>query len=253
MKVIQISDSHLTLPGQPLHGSDPLERLRLLLEHATAEHPDACGIILTGDLTHRGEAAAYQALGQLLQTQTLPLHLMLGNHDRREEFRRHLAPYSRGSSPFQQYLVQHGPHRLLLLDTLDEGKSSGHLCHSRLAWLDAQLRDAADDAVYIFMHHPPFDVGMPPLDNCRLDNADAFHAVLNRHANVRHLFCGHVHRHISGSWRGLPFSTVKGSNHQTALRLGQAAHMRSSEAPGYGVILASESGVIVHYQDLPCP
>ncbi|CAM4171302.1 phosphodiesterase [Kerstersia similis] len=253
MKVLQISDSHLTSPGQWLHGSDPLERLRQLLEHAGEHHGDANGIILTGDLTHRGEAAAYQALGLLLQEQRLPVHLMLGNHDRRDMFRQCLPHHTHGTLSFLQYVLVHGQHRLLLLDTLDEGKSSGHLCPARLSWLQAQLEAAGSDPVYLFMHHPPFEVGMAPLDNCRLDNADALHAVLAAHGNVRHLFCGHVHRHISGCWRGLPFSTVKGSNHQTALRLGQATHAHSGEAPGYSVILADESSVVVHYQDVACP
>lgn len=251
MKVIQLSDSHLALPGRQLHGSLPLERLRYLLAHATDHHGDACCIIISGDLTHRGETEAYLELRTLLAGQCLPVHLMLGNHDRRTAFRQVFPEYGDGAEPFMQRVIIQDRYHLLLLDTLDEGSASGHLCERRLSWLSAQLQAAGDNPVYLFMHHPPFDVGMAPLDNCRLDNPDALHALLAGHANVRHLFCGHVHRYISGTWRGLPFSTVKGCNHQTALGLGALPHEHSGEAPGYGVILISDESTVVHYQDVP--
>lgn len=66
------------------------------------------------------------------------------------------------------------------------------------------------------MHHPPFDIGIPSLDRIKLDGTEAFAAVLCESADIRHLFLGHVHRPVSGSWRGIPFSALPGTNHQIA-------------------------------------
>ena len=62
MKVIQLSDLHLTAPGGELFGSSPLARLELALARIGAEHGDADFCLLTGDLADAGGDAAYAAL-----------------------------------------------------------------------------------------------------------------------------------------------------------------------------------------------
>src|SRR5690606_30621991 len=89
-------------------------------------------------------------------------------------------------------------------------------CANRLAWLDRQLTGAED--AMVVMHHPPFEIGIPSLDETRLANAQDLLDILRRHGNVRHLFAGHVHRFIHGSWHGVPFTTLRSTNHQSALK-----------------------------------
>lgn len=215
-------------------------------------HGDASFAVISGDLTHHGEAQAYAMLRQLLDesTSSMPVHLMLGNHDSRSIFQQTMPGRAVTADGFVQQALRTPAGHFILLDTLDEGHPSGHLCEARLAWLDQQLTQARQTPAYLFMHHPPFSVGMDALDHCGLDNPEAFHAVLVRHGNVRHIFCGHVHRHISGSWRGIPYSTVKGTNHQTSLQLGSAPHANSAEPAGYSVILVESDTLTVHYQDI---
>ena len=62
MKIIHISDIHLTIPGEEMGGLDPHARLTQALADVTANHPDATRIVITGDLAHWGERAAYEAL-----------------------------------------------------------------------------------------------------------------------------------------------------------------------------------------------
>lgn len=50
-----------------------------------------------------------------------------------------------------------------------------------------------------------------------LVEAGPLFAILNEHGNVRHIFAGHAHRPIAGSWRGIPISVLRGTNHQSAL------------------------------------
>src|SRR5256885_8190549 len=47
----------------------------------------------------------------------------------------------------------------------------------------------------------------------------------------RSLSFGHIHRPISGSWRGIPFSTLRGTNHQVALHLRSEEHTSELQSP----------------------
>ena len=104
------------------------------------------------------------------------------------------------------------------------------------------------------MHHPPLALGIPSMDQFALREPEAFWAVIAPHrARIRHLFFGHLHRPIGGSWRGIPFSCTASPNHQVALDL---VTLRGDDVPGcrepagYAVILIDTDSVVVHHQQL---
>lgn len=70
------------------------------------------------------------------------------------------------------------------------------------------MQEAPDRSVLLFMHHPPFGIHMPVLDEVTLTDADALQELFQRHGSVRHIFAGRVHRLIAGKWRGIPVSTI---------------------------------------------
>lgn len=247
MKIIQLSDPHLMAPGGRLHGSDPLARLEACLADIGRNHADADLVVVSGDLTNDGERAAYAALRQTLAGFVPPCRLMLGNHDDRALFLEMFpeAPAGRG---FVQSVFDGSDGRLILLDTLDAGHVEGRLCAARLDWLDEKLQEARDRPAFLFMHHPPFRIHMPVLDEVRLADADALHDILRRHSNVGHIFAGHVHRLIAGSWRGIPVSTLRSTNHQSALDFSDSWRL-GHEPPAYAVIFIDADGVVVHFHD----
>lgn len=240
MKVIQISDPHLMTPGGLLYGSNPLSKLQACLADIGANHADADLVVISGDLTTDGERPAYAALSESLTKFGPPCRLMLGNHDDRAVFLE-MFPQATAERGFVQSVVDSSEGRLILLDTLDSGHVEGKLCAARLDWLDEQLQEARDRPVFLFMHHPPFRIHIPKLDRVMLADADALHEVLLRHGNVRHIFAGHVHRLIAGSWRGIPISTLRSTNHQTALDFSQGWSL-GHEPPAYAVILIDADG-----------
>lgn len=123
-------------------------------------------------------------------------------------------------------------------------------CDKSAQWLGAELA-SHDLPVYLFMHHPPFPVGIATIDTIGLRETSGLRGAIEPHRNrVRHLFFGHVHRPVAGSWLGIPTSTVCGTNHQVALELRAATRIPGShEAPQYAVVLASEEQTIVHMHD----
>ncbi|MDQ0509870.1 phosphodiesterase [Ancylobacter amanitiformis] len=247
MKIIQVSDLHLVTPGEPLFGSDPLDRLEDCIVDLNLHHADADLVVFSGDLTNDGEPAAYAALGERLEALVPPFRLMLGNHDARAAFG---AVFSEALDPdgFAHSFVDIDGMRIVLLDTLEPGRIEGRLCGARLDWLDARLADA--DHVLMFLHHPPCPIGVPALDDTCLAEAGRLMEVLRRHHNVRHIFAGHVHRLANGSWGGIPFSTLRGTNHQSALTF-TGPYAVSFESPAYAVILASGGSVTVHPHEFP--
>ena len=85
-KIIQITDIHFVSQGKRLHGLDPQERLCACIRDINTHHSDADLCVLTGDLAEKGDIEAYRSLRDCLNMLTIPCHLMIGNHDNRENF-----------------------------------------------------------------------------------------------------------------------------------------------------------------------
>ena len=207
--------------------------------------------MITGDLVHKRNDDGYRELRRLLEQLRVPARLLLGNHDNREGFARALADAPRDSHGFVQSVLTCPEYRFLFLDTYDEGSKAGRYCAWRLDWLNEQLATAADRDVFLFMHHPPFPVGIPSLDRIGLVDAGDLVSTIDRYDNVRHVFFGHAHRPISGHWRKISFSTLFATNHQVALdfTLGEKPRY-THEGPAYGIVLVDAERVVVHSQHL---
>jgi 3',5'-cyclic-AMP phosphodiesterase len=244
MKFIHITDLHLVAPGASLWGIDPLARLDACLADIARHHADARFCVVTGDLAERGEPEAYGALKARLENFPLETHLLLGNHDHRGNF---FAAFggADASGHAQHRFVRNGAH-FLCLDTLKGPPSSAGLYDGpRRAWLARELAAAGGAPAYLFMHHPPFDIGHPLMDRIKLDEPEAFAALIEGH-NIRHIFFGHAHRPLSGQWRGIPFSSLPGLSHQLPLVESAIPTVYSREPPMYATVLLGPEGTIVH-------
>lgn len=252
-KVVHLSDLHLTGDGLPLYGRTPLARLDQAIDLILTADADAALCLLTGDLADAGGDRAYAELAAAIGRLPMPCHLLPGNHDDRAALRRAFPALPDDGNGFVQRSVATPAGRFLLLDTLRDGKPWGLLCPARLAWLAAELDATGDEPLFIAMHHPPFATGIPSMDRFMLRGVDDFWATVAPHrARIRHLFLGHLHRPIGGSWRGIPFSFVASPNHQVALDMISEGDdvPGCAEPAGYGVILIDDERVIVHHRPL---
>jgi 3',5'-cyclic-AMP phosphodiesterase len=244
MKFIHVTDIHLVPPGQKLWGFDPLARLDACLADIEKYHSDAAFCAVTGDLTEKGDQSAYEVLKERLARFPIETHLMLGNHDDRAN---HIKVFG-GADPsghVQKAITRDGA-RFLFLDTLKGPPSSAGLYDApRKSWLAEQLVQAAGAPVYLFMHHPPFDIGHALMDKIKLDNAEAFTELLEGH-DIRHIFFGHAHRTISGQWRGIQFSALPGLSHQLPLVSAAVETVYSDEPPMYAAVLIEKDMTVVH-------
>ena len=249
-KFIQITDPHLVAPGEILHGLDPHARLVACIDDILAHHRDAACCVITGDLAHRGEAAAYAALRRQLERLPFPCFPLLGNHDLRAPFAAAFPDALADGNGFVQGRFELAESTLLMLDTLDEGRNGGLYCEQRQAWLAGQIDRLGERPFCLFMHHPPFDIGIPCLDRIGLANPEPFVEIAARRRHLRHLFFGHVHRPVCGSWRGVPFSTMRGLNHQVPFDLHTVSPVpKSHEPPAYAVVFLQADQITVHFHD----
>ncbi len=260
MKLIQVSDLHFVPPGTLLFGLDPRARLAAAIADINELHGDAELCLFTGDLADHGAPEAYAALRDTLAALRVPYRLTLGNHDDRDNFRRAFPEAPRDEYGFVQTVVSSSAGDIILLDTHEPGQVSGSFCAQRQAWLAARLAEAAGRPVTIFMHHPPLDIGIPSLDRIGLVDKQGFaEAVSGAGAGaasgagaggIRHIFFGHVHRPLSGSWRGIPYAALRSLVHQVPFDLVTESPVPYDHAPpAYNVIFLNGEDTVVHLHE----
>lgn len=252
MLICQITDLHVRPIGMMASGIVDTNRLTERAFRAVAKldpRPDA--VIITGDLTECGLEEEYDVLiGLLRQYLRMPVYVIPGNHDERENFRRRLAalPGVSSSETFVQYTVENYPVRLVMLDTLVPGSPHGGLCDERLAFLDRALAMATDRPTIIAMHHPPFACGIDHMDRMNLRNSDAFTAVVAKYPHVERIICGHVHRPVIARVANAVATIGPSVAHQVGLELRpDATGAFVMEPPAFHLHRwTRETGVVTH-------
>ncbi|MCP5072339.1 MAG: phosphodiesterase [Rhodobacteraceae bacterium] len=248
-RIIWLSDLHFD-PVGPVSGHDPTARLTAAIDYVNAHYGAADFCVLSGDLVNRGDLAAYEALKNQLDRLELPYYPMVGNHSDRNLFFATLPVPKNTARPFVQYGLETRDGRVICLDTLKPGADAGQFCADRFAALEEQLNRAGDAPVYLFIHHPPFALGLPMQDQDQMENGAEFMAFLHDFPNVRHLFVGHVHRPIAGVVGGIPFTTMRSVLYQAPPPdpgWDWSSFIPAVEAPNFGVVDLDHGDVRVQY------
>ena len=250
MKIIQLSDLHICgTPDQP--PLDRRKRLRQCIRSINAHHADADYCILTGDLADDGSMESYAALGEIVGELAVPVLMTIGNHDLRGNFQRSFPSIPRDENGFTQYAVDAGDIRLLVLDTVAEGKIYGWLCPKRLEWLDRQLADAGSRDVYVFMHHPAFPIGLRHHEKIALVQSAEFARMCEKYGNVRRIFAGHVHAEANVRTGNLYMTITRGVSQHLVFDQWSPDAKYIAHAPAYNIILVDKAyGDAVHFYDL---
>ena len=253
--LVQLSDTHIREPGRLAYGrinTAPYLAQAVASINRLPQPPDA--VVITGDLTDFGRAEEYAHLRALLAPLRMPVYLMPGNHDDRQQLRRSFPDHAYlGTDGFVQYSVPigHGASafQLLALDTVVPGHSEGSLCSQRLDWLADQLAVHSGRPVVVALHHPPFQTLIGHMDAIGLlTGADALEALLAQHPNVERVICGHLHRAIQVRFGGTLAATVPSPAHQVCLDLApDAASAWTLEPPGYGLHALQAGGRLVSH------
>ena len=250
MKIIWMTDLHIVPEGKRLLGHDSAMRLRIAVDYVNRHHDDADFCVISGDLTDGGDAASYQRVDEILSGCNVPSLSIPGNHDDRTVMRKQLSFPENIDSEFIQYSIIKNGYRLVLLDSLQENNAEGSFCKKRLNWLESELSIHKELPTVVFCHHPPGKLFLPLQDQEQKSYGDKLLDLLCAAPNVKHLFFGHVHRPVSGSFRGLNFTALQSTALQVPLPYPNwdwNSFVPAEEAPAIGIVYVSTDSVVVHF------
>ena len=202
MKIVQISDTHLTASGGPT-----TDAFRLLAQHLNEEvRPDL--VVHSGDIQvlHPDDAADRAHARELLDLISAPLLVVPGNHDigmpglnawaglnvTDDRVAAHEAAFGPGH-------WRHDTEEAILLGINSELLSSGlQLEADQWRWFEQTLESLpAGRPVLLFLHKPLWSVTDEPVDH-QVDVGpvarDRLLGLLKR-IDLRAVGCGHLHRY----------------------------------------------------------
>ena len=237
---VHISDTHLPGERSPLYGSgaDADANLAEMLDRLVASglRPDA--LLFTGDLTDRGDAAAYQRLRELVTPAAEALGCEVvwaaGNHDDRRAMRSELGLAGAGAEPIVE-VRWFGGMRVIVVDSTVPGAHWGEVPSSQLDRLEGELSTAAPQGTLLLIHHPPLPTVLDLAVTVELRDQDALAAVL-RGSDVRGILSGHVHHPSFGTFAGIPVAVASSSAYGQDLAQPVGATRGQDAAQGYNLV-----------------
>jgi 3',5'-cyclic-AMP phosphodiesterase len=251
MLIAHLSDLHVRPVGLPAYRTAETNLLaERAIEALLALEPRPDVVLISGDLCDNGLVSEYENLKRMLARLPMPVWLIPGNHDRRENLKQVLAgfPGLDQHDTFAQWATDLGPVRLIGLDTVIPGSGAGRLCPARLDWLAARLDEDKTKPTVIVMHHPPFACGIRHMDRINLvEGAEGLAEIVRAHPQVIRILCGHHHRPIQTLFAGTLAMIAPSVAHQVVLDLGETANPSFNFEPAaYHLHHWTAAGLISH-------
>jgi Icc protein len=256
MLIAQITDTHIGFDGG---GEKELNCVRL------AQVVEAiCGldvapdlVLLTGDIADKGAPESYEITKDVLATLPCPVFVCPGNHDNRAALIEALRPKV-DENGFVQYTIEDFPVRIVVADTLEEGRHGGAFCETRAAWLDAALAKAPDIPTLLAIHHPPADTGVPWMGAAPGEAwAERLTAVVSRHPQVQTVVSGHMHLPVAMGWAGSTLVVAPSAAPNLSLTLSEVDFdapdgraLVELGPPGYALHQWTDGRILTHFRQV---
>ncbi|HEY9108019.1 MAG TPA: phosphodiesterase [Roseateles sp.] len=252
--LVQLSDTHITRPGRLISDRvDTAAALRHAVQRVLQIKPRPVAVLVSGDLVDAGHPAEYAQLRDLLQPLIdtgLPLVLAPGNHDARGPLQEAFTGLGNvhcgepGAAAIQYALDLPGPLRLVVLDSLQDGRPEGGFDDAKLAQAETLLAARPDVPTLVALHHPPHASGLAVMDRMSLQHGLAdFEALIARHPQVQRVVCGHLHRLTLGQVAHVAAVSAPSTAHQLALDLAPDAPLAITQEPAGWLIHAWGPGL----------
>lgn len=256
MLIAQMTDIHIGF--DPDARPEELNRTRFRATLARLmEAPNTPDLlVLSGDLTDHGDEESFIKIAALLEEVPCPILPLVGNHDTRDEL---LAafPSCPSNDGFIQYVHERDGLAIVCLDTYEPGRHGGAFCDRRRDWLRARLNELSDKPVLIFMHHPPVVSGIDWMDPVMSEGwiRNLADAVEGHQHHIEAMHCGHLHRPLASSFRGIPINVTPSVAPLVAMDLraidpakADNRDLITTEPPVYALHRWDGTNLVTHYE-----
>ncbi|MGP9498798.1 phosphodiesterase [Halomonas sp. AOP43-D1-4] len=249
--IAQISDPHIKAGGRLSYRQvDTASALHQAIQTLNQLMPRPDLVLISGDLVDFGHPDEYATFKQILAELTLPVYLIPGNHDDRDHLRTAFPEhdYLFQDAHYLQWVIDDYPVRLVGLDSSVPGEPYGELSEESLCWLDKTLAEQPQTPTLVMLHHHPFISGIDHMDRQPLKQPHALAEIINKHAQVERVLCGHVHRTIQARFGNTLAISCPGVSHYVSLDLTPDGPSRFQlEPPGYLLHQwSAEAGMVTH-------
>ena len=193
MRIIHMSDLHLTKGGTPIWETNTMDHFNKSIDIIRGMN-DIDAIIVTGDISDDGSEWTYQYADRTFSLLGVPTYCCPGNHDSLKVMLDDYRPSFYSVLP-ASCLIR--GWKLLSLNTVikddenpDQNKARGFLSEESMIYMRQELEEGLP--TIIALHHPPLEPG-GWLNRRLLDNRDEFNQVICRYSNARLVLYGHIH------------------------------------------------------------
>ena len=207
--------------------------LPICLDHLKIRKPDI--ILITGDLTHDGEAADYTYLKNLFSEALpeTPVFCTIGNHDIRSAFRQGFLNEPASDAPYYASMIHNG-YQFISLDSSYENGLLGIFTDEAMDFLEQALKNTEVKGNFLFMHHPIMDHAR----HLRFVMNDRLEQIL-RSGAITAIFNGHVHGCYSSSVFGIPQFTAESLKTDFDILHDRLSY---NDRSGYQIVTFDENG-----------
>lgn len=208
-RVALFSDTHLAADEKAL------QRNICMFDHFKAARADLLAqptlpsaMLINGDLAlNTGLPGDYTTLANGLKPireAGIPVHLLLGNHDHRDNFWTALSAADAVKAVEGKHvsIMKTKLADFILLDSLEAtNKTPGLVGPAQLIWLQKLLDERADRPCIVVVHHNPVEANATKPTGIK-DSADLMKVLLPR-KQVKALVYGHTHKWVKSEVEGM--------------------------------------------------
>lgn len=198
MKLIHISDIHLTEKGYQIWGVNTFEHFCSAIKKIKSLN-GVDGIVVSGDLSDDGSRWTYEYIDRAFAEVGIPTYCCPGNHDNLDEFYHGYKPsFFKTCETFKLC-----GWTFIMLNSAVANMSRGFFNPETLSRLIQQN----SGPIAIVLHHPPIEQeGW--LNRKLLENRNEFNETIHQAVNVKLVLYGHTHYHAENVVNGIVYSST---------------------------------------------
>jgi Icc protein len=240
IRILHISDIHLTDQGVSIWGVNTMEHFHKLFERIKT-HSNIDAIIISGDLSNDGTRWSYEYADSIFSQLGIPTYICMGNHDNFESLNKYMH-YCKNVSE-----LQINDWGILFLNSVipdtdnpEKNKARGEICAEQLRLINEA--SSIYKNVILVLHHPPIET-RGWLDRRILENRKEFIEYVEACGNIRLVMYGHIHCYTNVEQCGVIYTSAPAVSYAFDNRLAKFEIDYGQE--GYNLIEIEEDEISV--------